>query len=84
MLADALDGHHQWLTESGELGMRRRRRLFERTREVADRAARQWIWRETAAEQLISDRLDDLAAGRASPYEVAAEVLDGLKQGTRV
>jgi LAO/AO transport system kinase len=84
LLADALDGHHQWLTETGELGVRRRRRLFERTREVADRAARQWIWQETAAEQMINERLDDLAAGRTSPYEVAGEVLDGLKQGTRV
>jgi len=83
-LADALDGHHEWLTETGELGVRRRRRLFERTREVVDRASRQWIWQETAAEQMIHDRLDDLAAGRTSPYEVAAEVLDGLKQGTRV
>jgi len=83
-LADALEGHHQWLTETGELGVRRRRRLFERTREVADRAARQWIWQETAAEQMINDRLDDLASGRTSPYEVAGEVLDGLKQGTRV
>ncbi|HSR92498.1 MAG TPA: methylmalonyl Co-A mutase-associated GTPase MeaB [Gemmatimonadales bacterium] len=84
VLADALDGHHQWLTETGELGVRRRRRLFERTREVVDRAARQWIWQETAAEQMINDRLDDLATGRTSPYEVAVEVLDGLKQGTRV
>ncbi|HSE45167.1 MAG TPA: methylmalonyl Co-A mutase-associated GTPase MeaB [Gemmatimonadales bacterium] len=84
VLADALDGHHQWLTETGELGIRRRRRLFERTREVVDRASRQWIWQETAAEQMIHDRLDDLAAGRTSPYEVAGEVLDGLKQGTRV
>src|SRR5262245_58727457 len=84
VLADALEGHHQWLTETGELGIRRRRRLFERTREVVDRASRQWIWQETAAEQMIRDRLDDLAAGRTSPYEVAGEVLDGLKQGTRV
>jgi LAO/AO transport system kinase len=84
LLADALDGHHEWLIETGELGVRRRRRLFERTREVVDRAAHQWIWQETAAEQMINDRLDDLAAGRTSPYEVAVEVLDGLKQGTRV
>ena len=84
LLADALEGHHEWLIETGELGVRRRRRLFERTREVVDRAAHQWIWQETAAEQMINDRLDDLAAGRTTPYEVAGEVLDGLKQGTRV
>ena len=36
------------------------------------------------AEQLIRDRLDDVLAGRTSPYELAADVLDSLKQGSRV
>ena len=83
-LVAALDRHHDWLETSGALLVRRRRRLLERTREVVDRAAKQWIWQETAAEQMITDRLDDLATGRASPYEVAADVLEGLKQGSRV
>ena len=30
------------------------------------------------------ERLDDIAAGRVSPYEVAADVVEGLKQGERV
>ena len=30
------------------------------------------------------ERLDEIVAGRVSPYEVAAEVLDGLKQGERI
>ena len=46
--------HHQWLTDSGELDQRRRRRLLERTREVVERATRRWIWEETRAEQLIA------------------------------
>ena len=83
-LVAALDRHHDWLESSGELLIRRRRRLLECTREVVDRAAKQWIWHETAAEQMIADRVDDLATGRASPYEVAADVLEGLKQGSRV
>ena len=57
---------------------------MERTREVVDRAARRWMWGETQAEQLISDRLDQVVAGRLSPYDVATEVLDGLKQGARL
>jgi hypothetical protein len=31
----------------------------------------------------VVGRLDDVAEGRASPYDVAAEVLVGLKQGSR-
>ncbi len=83
-LATALDQHHEWLVASGELDLRRRRRLVERTREVVERATRRWLWEETRAEQLISDRLDDLAGGQLSPYELATDVLEDLKQGERI
>ncbi|MGH7527581.1 MAG: methylmalonyl Co-A mutase-associated GTPase MeaB, partial [Gemmatimonadales bacterium] len=83
-LIEALDRHHEWLTRSGQLGERRRRRLLQRTREVVDRATRRWVWDETRADQLIAERLDEVVEGRLSPYEVAAEVLEGLKQGERI
>ncbi|HEY8256811.1 MAG TPA: methylmalonyl Co-A mutase-associated GTPase MeaB [Gemmatimonadales bacterium] len=82
-LVTALDRRFEWLERTGELVERRRRRLLDRTREVVDRATRRWVWEETGAERHVVGRLDDVAEGRASPYEVAAEVLDGLKQGTR-
>jgi LAO/AO transport system kinase len=82
-LVAALDQHHDYLERSGELGRRRRRRLSDRTHEVVDRATRKWIWEETRAEQLIDERLNQVVTGELSPYEVAAEVLDGLKQGAR-
>ncbi len=78
-----LDRHHAWLVESGELDVRRRRRLRERTREVVDRATRRWVWEETGAERVIAERLDDVIGGRISPYELAGAVLDGIKQGAR-
>ena len=83
-LVSALDRHHDYLQQSGELDQRRRRRLSDRTREVVDRATRKWIWQETRAEQLIDQRLDQVVAGELSPYDVATEVLDGLKQGARI
>jgi len=83
-LIAALDAHHAHLSASGGLAHRRRKRLFDRTREVVDRSARLWLWQDTGAEQLIRDRLDELTQGRVSPYEVAAEVLEALKQGSRV
>jgi LAO/AO transport system kinase len=83
-LVAALDRHHEYLIQSGELERRRRRRLSDRTREVVDRATQKWIWEETRAEQLIGERLDQVVAGQLSPYEVAAEVLVGLKQGARI
>jgi LAO/AO transport system kinase len=80
----ALERHHEWLARSGTLEQRRRQRMLDRTREVVDRAAQRWIWHDTHAERLISDRLDEVVEGRLSPYEVATEVLDGLKQGARL
>jgi LAO/AO transport system kinase len=83
-LIAALDRHYEWLVASGTLAERRRRRLLDRTREVVDRATRRWVWQETRADERIGERLDEIVAGRVSPYDVAAEVVDGLKQGERI
>jgi LAO/AO transport system kinase len=83
-LVTALEAHAEWLAASGTLVERRRARLLLRTREVVDRATRRWVWDETRAEALIAERLDEVVQGRLSPYDVAAEVLDGLKQGARI
>src|SRR5688572_8292500 len=83
-LTAALDRHHAWLAASGELERRRRARLAERTREVVDRATRRWVWEETRADRMVRERLDEVAAGRLSPYELAAEILEDLREGERV
>ncbi len=79
----ALDAHREWLAASGTMRARRRKRLEERTREVVDRALVHWVWDETAAESAIQAGLDDLEAGRVSPYDLAGSILDALKQGAR-
>lgn len=83
-LVEALERHHDWMTTSGVLIQRRRQRLAARTREVVDRAMRLWVWQETRAEAMIRDRLDDIAEGRQSPYELASEIVSGFKEGARV
>ena len=83
-LADALDRQHAYLEESGELATRRRTRFAARTREVVDRTLYRWVWRETRAEELLQDRMDEVAAGRLSPYDLAAEIVAGIKEGARV
>ena len=83
-LLAVLERHHEWLGATSELAVRRRRRLLDRTREVVNRATRRWIWEETRAEPLITERLDEVVEGRLSPYDVATEVLDGIRQGERI
>jgi len=83
-LVAALDRHHEYLASTGKLEERRKRRLAARTRAVVNRAIRQWVWDETQAEDLLARRLDDVAAGTRSPYEVAAEVLEQVRNGGAV
>src|SRR5437764_3721658 len=80
-LVAALDGHFAYLQQSGKLAARRRERLAQRTRAVLERAVQQWITEDGRAEQLLAARLDDVADGRRSPYDVAAEILDQVKAG---
>jgi LAO/AO transport system kinase len=80
-LVGALDKHHEYLVSSGKLEERRKRRLAARTRAVVNRAIRQWVWDETHAEALLARRLDEVAAGTRSPYDVAAEVLSQIRNG---
>ncbi|MEO8453311.1 MAG: methylmalonyl Co-A mutase-associated GTPase MeaB [Gemmatimonadota bacterium] len=80
----AVGKHWEWLRVTDVLTERRRQRFALRTREVVDRMVGRWVWRETTAEAQMIERLDDVVAGRASPYEVAAEIVTGLKEGARV
>jgi LAO/AO transport system kinase len=82
-IADGVDRHFEWMRQSGQLDERRRRRLVLRTQEVVRRAVDRWVWRDTPVQGLIDERLDDMVAGRASPYDVAADVVAGLKEGVR-
>jgi LAO/AO transport system kinase len=80
-LVAALDRHHEHLATTGKLEERRKRRLAVRTRAVVNRAIGQWVWDETEAEDLLEQRLDDVAAGTRSPYDIAAEVLNKVRNG---
>ncbi len=80
-LVAALERHYAYLQGSGRLAAGRRNRLQRRLRAVVERAVRQWVWDATRAEELVAERLDDVAAGRESPYDVAAEILQQLKSG---
>jgi GTPase len=83
-LAAALERHHAWMEQRGELAARRRTRFAARTREVVDRSMHRWVWDETRAEAHLQERIDAVAAGRLSPYELAGEIVAALKEGARV
>jgi LAO/AO transport system kinase len=78
-LVTALDQHYAHLERTGKLAERRKRRLAARTRAVVNRAIRQWVWDETRAEEVLADRLNEVAQGERSPYDVATEILDRVR-----
>src|SRR5256885_3967192 len=80
-LAAALDSHYAYLEASGRLAERRRQRLAARTRAVLSRAVQRWLVEATRAEELLAERLDEVVAGRRSPYDVAAGILGQVKGG---
>ncbi len=82
-LVDALDRHFAAIEASGELVARRRRRLEARTREVLERSLKRWVWSAAGPKAAVDAALADVAAGRRSPYEAAAAVLEriGKKDG---
>ncbi len=83
-LANALERHHMWMEQHGELATRRRKRFAARTREVVDRTMHGWIWNETRAEELLGERIEEVVEGKLSPYDLANEIVMGLKEGARV
>ena len=80
-LTAALDRHYAYLQASGTLAVRRRQRLAARTRAVLERKLRRWLLEATRVEELLALRLDEVADGRRSPYDVAKEILDQVTTG---
>lgn len=79
-LVESLDGHFASLEATGDLAARRRRRLELRTREVLERALRSWMWSEAGPKAAVDEALTEVAAGRRSPYEAAARVVERIRR----
>jgi LAO/AO transport system kinase len=82
-LVTALDLHRQWLDESGERTRRRRRRLEQRVRDEVDRLLRQRAWSSGPGGPMLESAVPLLEAGRTTPYEVAADIVGEVLEGSR-
>jgi LAO/AO transport system kinase len=75
-LAEALERHRGWLTDSGELGVRRQKRLSERVRDEVARLLLRRAWTERGGQDALEEALPALDAGETTPYEVAARIVE--------
>jgi len=76
-VVEALDKHRDWLTQTGTLSLRRRRRAAEEVEAIALTALR-----ERMGDLRSGQRLDDLAgrvvAGELDPYAAADVLISGI------
>jgi LAO/AO transport system kinase len=74
-VVSALDAHYEYLTRSGHLAQRRRDRLRERVADVVDQRVRSRLWGDAATTAWLDTQLAALESGRATPFDVADELL---------
>ena len=77
---DGIDRHRRFLERSGELRVRRARRLRERVVEVAERMMRGRLWSDEPTREALEGALPALESGATSPFEVAASLLANAAQ----
>ena len=74
-LLGAIDRHFAYLERSGELRLRRRRRLRERVVEVVEDRVRGRLWGDDATNAWIEAQLPELESGTLTPFAAADALL---------
>lgn len=77
-LSATLHKHREWLGTSGELSIRRRKRLSERVREAVERQLQNVVWRECGGDRILEDSLPDMESGQDTPYAVADRIVKAV------
>ena len=72
----ALDRHFRYLEKSGGLRERRRARLRERVVDIVRFLVNRRLWNDTGTAAWLDERLPALESGKATPFSVAADLLE--------
>ncbi|HEX6937736.1 MAG TPA: methylmalonyl Co-A mutase-associated GTPase MeaB [Actinomycetes bacterium] len=82
-LVEALQKHHAWLEETGELHRRRLRRAADEVESIAVTAlrARMGDLRSGHGGEALDDLAAQVVAGRTDPYAAADRLVEGLTSG---
>ncbi len=74
-LGEAIDAHRAHCRETGGLAEKRRMRTVERVQDLVARRLEGYVWNEQRGGRRLDEALDRIAAGDATPYSVAEEII---------
>jgi LAO/AO transport system kinase len=74
-LVRTLDQHYGYLKDTGELSIRRQRRLAERVRAVVERRLQRLAWVQGRGQEILGESLPAVERGEESPYAVAERIV---------
>jgi len=77
-LLGVVKDHRAWLEEGGRLVTRRRERAAVRVRDVVQRELGRVAWTSQTSKAMLAEGVDAIAAGDATPYSVADDILRAL------
>jgi LAO/AO transport system kinase len=77
-LVEAIDRHRDFGTKSGAFARKRRDRAAERVRDLVARKLERRVWLDGGGEERLEAALDDILAGRLSPYAAAEEIVTNV------
>ncbi len=80
-LGEAIDRHRAFGLESGAFDRKRCERAAERVRDLVARKLERRVWLDEGAERRLEAALDDIVAGRQSPYALAEEIVTDIGLG---
>jgi LAO/AO transport system kinase len=81
-LDEAIERHRVFGLESGLFAEKRRQRAAERVRDLVARRLERRVWLDLGGERRLEEALDEIVAGRRSPYATAEEILAELGLGS--
>lgn len=80
-LVATLARHRTFLQGSGRLAGIRREQLIRHTREIVDRELSRIVWEDLESDVVLEAGIEDVVAGKSSPYRLAQDIVDRLQRG---
>ncbi len=80
---DAVRAHRAWLEEHGAFESKRRRAMESRVRDLVQATLQREVWSAESVRERLQAGLDEIAAGKNSPYRLALALVESARDELR-